>query len=211
MVRIKTERNPDAAKMLGTYRNFGGNPSKGVEDSCKCPSCGSNGLKDSPYIGMVYCEECNYDYPVFLTIEDPKEATRAYITYFGEVRSNDDYLERYRDLKGTYRGVWMRYVSSERRSTIFRRIFNSNMYKLWMMHVHKYKVKVRKDPADIVKDSIFPNYAMEEFFSFIKTDPFFEGTELISIKTSKKDLIDKMSTLEEENYELKERLNSYGL
>jgi hypothetical protein len=211
MVSIEIERNPLAARVVGKYKSFGGDPSKPVTEGEECPCCGG-AIEESKYIGFVYCGACEWDYAMFLTIKDPKVASVRYLEYFEEVRSNEDLYTKFLDLKDTYRHVWLKYVAMRQRINFFSRFSRTYMFKLWKQYIKKYDITPKKDPDDIVKYRVFPTYAINEFLNFCKTDPFWDDEgEIVSISTSKKDLIDKMVKLEEENFQLKDRLKEYGL
>ena len=85
----KYSQNKRAGELCG-MRPTGGTP---IDFPCelgyRCPVCLNDwdeGLNWSEYFSFLWCEKCNFDYPVVLCIKDPKQATEAYLDIIKELK-----------------------------------------------------------------------------------------------------------------------------
>mgnify|MGYP003638724161 CR=1 FL=1 len=218
MITVEIQRNAEAARVCGTYNEKGGIAKKPLEDTDVCPKCGSNEhIECSKYVGFVYCKSCDFDYPSFLGVKDPVEATQKFIKYVDEILSNFDNVQKFRDLYERYQYVWELHVKTMYGIDLAKTIRNTMEWKNYVLHYakHGYELEgnMSKDAKRLKRSPRIPKYVLMDFFSYLRTDPFVDEDmkEIISIKTSKITLIDLLEEKDERIAQLEARLDEYGL
>lgn len=183
----------------GTYKQYGGNPEKNIEESCKCPNCGSNEAIASDVVGYISCNSCTRSYPAaFWHIDNPDKAKDVYNESVSEVISNNDNVARLNEIASQYNKMyWELVVRHEpNQGNVPSFILQSRNFAMFRFYAGKNEPELHEKIVECIATDILTRDVYDAYCRFLRCDPTMMRVDkkktLVVTATPKHDLLKRL-------------------
>lgn len=209
-------RNPEGFEVCGSYKMYGGNPEKYIEEGAICPNCGGTYPTASDIIGYISCMDCSRSYPATLWyVSDPEKAKSIFNQSVSEVISNNDNIERLNELGEQYNKMYwelmVRHAPKEKNMPYF--IPYSINFKMFRYYAGKNDLKLHSKIVECIAEDKLTEEVYSAYCRFLRCDPTMmrvDGKKMLVVSaTPKHDLLNKLKDNHQELKKYRKLMEDY--
>ena len=208
--------NPEGYEVCGSYKEYGGDPTKFIYEGNKCPSCGEfNSAVPSDIIGYLNCGRCSENNPATNWYNDTDVARKVFNMSVSEVMSNNDNIARLEELGEEYnRMYWELTVTHEPiENNVPSFFFYSSNFRMFRFYAGKNEPDLHSKIVECIATQNLTMEVYAAFMRFLRCDPTIMRIDrkktLVVTATPKHDLLERMRKYYNELKQYRKLMDDY--